>query len=76
MNLLLRVLALATVLLGSGCASLSHAERDRAWGLLANALGEYDLDFMIKEVRLAQALDSAHLVLANQLQGRVVVNCA
>ena len=30
MNLLLRVLALATVLLGSGCASLSHAERDRA----------------------------------------------
>jgi len=27
-------------------------------------------------VRLAQALDSARLVLANQLQGRVVVNCA
>ena len=30
MNLLLRLLALATVLLGSGCASLSHAQRDRA----------------------------------------------
>ena len=54
----------------------THAERDRAWGMLAQALNEYDLDFMIKEVRLAQALESARLVLANQLQGRVVVNCA
>ncbi len=54
----------------------THAERDRAWRMLAQALNEYDLDFMIKEVRLAQALDSARLVLANQLQGRVVVNCA
>lgn len=61
---------------GINCVYRTHAERDRAWGLLAHALGEYDLDFMIKEVRLAQALDSAHLVLANQLQGRVVVNCA
>lgn len=61
---------------GINCVYRTHAERDRAWGMLAAALGEYDLDFMIKEVRLAQALDSARLVLANQLQGRVVVNCA
>ena len=37
MNLLLRVLALATVLLGSGCASLSHAERDRAEAIAVQA---------------------------------------
>lgn len=37
MNLLLRLLALATVLLGSGCASLSSAERDRAAGIAAQA---------------------------------------
>lgn len=37
MNLLLRLLALATVLLGSGCASLSGAERDRAAGIAAQA---------------------------------------
>ncbi|AWH35361.1 phospholipase D family protein [Stenotrophomonas sp. ZAC14D1_NAIMI4_6] len=37
MNLLLRVLALATVLLGSGCASLSHAERDRAQAIAVQA---------------------------------------
>jgi hypothetical protein len=36
-NLLLRVLALATVLLGSGCASLSHAERDRAEAIAVQA---------------------------------------
>ncbi|HEX4855776.1 MAG TPA: zinc-binding dehydrogenase, partial [Limnobacter sp.] len=61
---------------GINCVFRSHAERHRAWSLLAEALGEYDLDFMIREVRLAQALESAHLVLNNQLQGRVVVNCA
>ncbi|WP_370260889.1 MDR family oxidoreductase [Limnobacter sp.] len=61
---------------GINCVFRSHAERDRAWGLLASALGEYDLDFMVKEIRLAQALDAARQVLANQLQGRVVVNCA
>ncbi len=60
---------------GINCVYRSHAERDRAWGMLAQALTEYDVDFMIKEVRLAQALESARLVLANQLQGRVVVNC-
>ena len=37
MNLLLRLLALATVLLGSGCASLSNAERERAAGIAAEA---------------------------------------
>ena len=37
MNLLLRALALATVLLGSGCASLSHAERDRAEAIAVQA---------------------------------------
>lgn len=37
MNLLLRVLALATVLLGSGCASLSNAERDRAEAIAVQA---------------------------------------
>ncbi|WP_447896887.1 phospholipase D family protein [Stenotrophomonas sepilia] len=37
MNLLLRILALATVLLGSGCASLSHAERDRAEAIAVQA---------------------------------------
>ncbi|MEN5271042.1 phospholipase D family protein [Stenotrophomonas sepilia] len=37
MNLLLRLLALATVLLGSGCASLSHAERDRAEAIAVQA---------------------------------------
>ncbi|WNH54157.1 phospholipase D family protein [Stenotrophomonas oahuensis] len=37
MNLLLRLLALATVLLGSGCASLSSAERERAAGIAAQA---------------------------------------
>jgi len=36
-NLLLRLLALATVLLGSGCASLSHAERDRAEAIAVQA---------------------------------------
>jgi hypothetical protein len=36
-NLLLRVLALATVLLGSGCASLSNAERDRAEAIAVQA---------------------------------------
>ena len=61
---------------GINCVYRSHEERARAWGMLAQALGEYDLDFMIKEVRLPQALDSARLVLSNQLQGRVVVNCA
>ncbi|HEX4844378.1 MAG TPA: MDR family oxidoreductase [Limnobacter sp.] len=61
---------------GINCVYRSHAERDRAWGMLAQAFGEYDLDFMLKEVRLVQALDAARQVLANQLQGRVVVNCA
>ncbi|WP_367344697.1 phospholipase D family protein [Stenotrophomonas bentonitica] len=37
MNPLLRVLLLATLLLGSGCASLSHAERDRAAGIASQA---------------------------------------
>ncbi|PSD14586.1 phospholipase D family protein, partial [Stenotrophomonas maltophilia] len=37
MNLLLRLLALATVLLGSGCASLSHAQRDRAEAIAVQA---------------------------------------
>lgn len=37
MNLLLRVLALATVLLGSGCASLSNTERDRAEAIAVQA---------------------------------------
>ncbi len=37
MNSLLRVLLLATLLLGSGCASLSHAERDRAAGIASQA---------------------------------------
>ncbi|MCO5735849.1 MULTISPECIES: phospholipase D family protein [Stenotrophomonas maltophilia group] len=37
MTLLLRLLALATVLLGSGCASLSHAERDRAEAIAVQA---------------------------------------
>ncbi|OUL15976.1 phospholipase D family protein [bacterium AM6] len=37
MNPLLRVLALATVLLGSGCASLSHAQRDRAEAIAVQA---------------------------------------
>jgi len=36
-NSLLRVLLLATLLLGSGCASLSHAERDRAAGIASQA---------------------------------------
>jgi len=36
-NLLLRLLALATVLLGSGCASLSHAQRDRAEAIAVQA---------------------------------------
>nr|WP_216666927.1 phospholipase D family protein [Stenotrophomonas bentonitica] len=34
---MLRVLLLATLLLGSGCASLSHAERDRAAGIASQA---------------------------------------
>nr|WP_194434029.1 phospholipase D family protein [Stenotrophomonas maltophilia] len=34
---MLRLLALATVLLGSGCASLSHAERDRAEAIAVQA---------------------------------------
>jgi len=34
---LLRLLVLATLLLGSGCASLSNAERDRAAGIAAQA---------------------------------------
>ncbi|MBY6278735.1 phospholipase D family protein [Stenotrophomonas maltophilia] len=37
MNLLLRLLVLATVLLGSGCASLSHAQRDRAEAIAVQA---------------------------------------
>lgn len=37
MNLLLRVLLLATLLLGSGCASLSNAERERAAGIALQA---------------------------------------
>ncbi|MGH8044356.1 MAG: phospholipase D family protein, partial [Stenotrophomonas sp.] len=37
MNPLLRVVVLATLLLGSGCASLSNAERDRASGIAAQA---------------------------------------
>lgn len=37
MNLVLRVLLLATLLLGSGCASLSHAERERAAGIATQA---------------------------------------
>ncbi|AWH31495.1 phospholipase D family protein [Stenotrophomonas sp. SAU14A_NAIMI4_8] len=37
MNFLLRVVALATVLLGSGCASLSHAQRDRAEAIAVQA---------------------------------------
>jgi phosphatidylserine/phosphatidylglycerophosphate/cardiolipin synthase-like enzyme len=36
-NPLLRVLLLATLLLGSGCASLSSVERDRAAGIAAQA---------------------------------------
>jgi phosphatidylserine/phosphatidylglycerophosphate/cardiolipin synthase-like enzyme len=36
-NPLLRVLLLATLLLGSGCASLSNAQRDRAAGIAAQA---------------------------------------
>lgn len=61
---------------GINCVFRSHAERDRAWGMLADALAEYDLDFMIREVQLENAMESARAVLANQLQGRVVVNCA
>nr|WP_219629250.1 phospholipase D family protein [Stenotrophomonas maltophilia] len=34
---MLRLLALATVLLGSGCASLSHAQRDRAEAIAVQA---------------------------------------
>lgn len=60
---------------GINCVYRTHAERDHAWGMLAAALGEHELEFMVKEVRLGQALDSARQVLANQLQGRVVVNC-
>ncbi|MCQ8895436.1 oxidoreductase [Limnobacter humi] len=60
---------------GINCVYRTHAERDRAWSLLAEALGEHDLDFMIREVSLHHAMDSARQVLANQLQGRVVVNC-
>ncbi len=37
MNPLLRLLVLATLLLGSGCASLSNAERDRAAGIAVQA---------------------------------------
>lgn len=37
MNPVLRVLVLATLLLGSGCASLSNAQRDRAAGIAAQA---------------------------------------
>ncbi|MFL9583781.1 phospholipase D family protein [Stenotrophomonas sp. AB1(2024)] len=37
MNPLLRVLVLAILLLGSGCASLSNAQRDRAAGIAAQA---------------------------------------
>ncbi|WMJ71190.1 phospholipase D family protein [Stenotrophomonas sp. 24(2023)] len=37
MNLLLRVLVLATVLLGSGCASLSEQQRDRAQAIAVQA---------------------------------------
>jgi phosphatidylserine/phosphatidylglycerophosphate/cardiolipin synthase-like enzyme len=36
-NPLLRLLVLATLLLGSGCASLSNAERDRAAGIAVQA---------------------------------------
>ncbi len=37
MNPLLRLLVLATLLLGSGCASLSNAERERAAGIAVQA---------------------------------------
>ncbi|RBG80073.1 phospholipase D family protein, partial [Xanthomonas oryzae pv. oryzae] len=37
MKCLLRVLVLATVLLGTGCASLSQTERNRAAGVAAAA---------------------------------------
>ena len=37
MNPLLRVVVLAILLLGSGCASLSNAQRERAAGIAAQA---------------------------------------
>lgn len=61
---------------GINCVYRSHADRDRAWGMLAETFDEHGLDWMFREVSLEQALDNARLVLSNQIQGRVVVRCS
>ncbi|GLR25481.1 acryloyl-CoA reductase [Limnobacter litoralis] len=60
---------------GINCVYRTHEDRDRAWAMLAACFGEHDVNWMIQEVPLAQALDTARELLANTIQGRVVVNC-
>lgn len=61
---------------GINCVSRSQSDRSRAWSLLAEAFSEGQLDWMCRVVPLEEAFAAAQRLLRNEIQGRVVVNCA
>lgn len=61
---------------GINCVLRSAEDRARAWGLLADAFEERELDWMFKVIHLQEALEVSRHLLSNEIQGRVVVNCA
>lgn len=61
---------------GINCVFRTQADRNRAWALLAEAFSEGQLDWMYRVVPLQDAHTAAQRLLSNEIQGRVVVNCA
>lgn len=60
---------------GINCVLRSQADRERAWGLLADAFAEGQLDWMVRSIPLPEAYLAAQRLLKNDIQGRVVINC-
>ncbi|MDX1669795.1 MAG: zinc-binding dehydrogenase, partial [Limnobacter sp.] len=65
----------SVTLRGINCVYRSAEDRARAWGLLADAFADRETDWMIQVIHLSEALGYSRDLLANQIQGRVVVNC-